>query len=368
MAKTRLSAADALVALNAVPDVARGTLCRLALELERWHPLPARSLRGLPAAVGVPRRDLERVYRAMAEGRSTAAAERLAAAAVGATIVTLVDDGYPAALRELPLPPPVLYVRGALPAGPAAAIVGSRRPTDYGREAAWLFGRDLARAGVAVVSGFAHGVDTAAHRGALDGGGPTVAVLGCGLGVRYPADNHRRLAPEVVATGAIVSELPMAAPASKLTFPIRNRIIAALGGVTLVVEAAVRSGSLITARLALELGRDVVALPGRVFDETAMGCNALIADGARPALHPRDVLDELGVSAMAAEAATVAAPPLAGLAARLWQALPAGSPRDAEELAGRCGAAVDETLAALLELELGGWVARLPGPVYARRG
>src|SRR5262249_33077121 len=152
--------------------------------------------------------------------------------------------------------------------GPVVAIVGSRHPTSYGREAAWVFARDLARAGVVVVSGFARGVDAAAHRGALAGGGSPVAVLGCGVDYPYPADHHPALAGEVAAQGALVSELPVGAPPKKLHFPVRNRVIAALARATLVVEAAARSGSLITARCALELGREVLALPGRVFDDT----------------------------------------------------------------------------------------------------
>jgi DNA processing protein len=364
--RDRLPTADLLLALNAVPDVPRAALCRLALDLPLWHPAPALPLRELVTALGVPRRDLEKVYRALDGAAATVAGERSGAAAAGATVVTLADGEYPAALRELPLPPPVLYVRGALAATPAVAIVGSRRPTDYGREAAWLFARDLARAGVAVVSGFARGIDTAAHRGALDGGGTTIAVLGCGLAVPYPADNHRRLSAPIAERGALVAELPLHAPPGKLTFPVRNRIIAAFGAATLVVEAAARSGSLITARCALELGREVLALPGRIFDETAMGCNALIADGARPALHPRDVLAELGL--LPPPEGPALPPPLPGLAAKLWQELPPGARRGADDLAGRCGEPADAVLAALLELELGGWVARLPGPVYARRG
>jgi DNA processing protein len=252
------------------------------------------------------------------------------------------------------------------------AVVGSRHPSAYGREAAWLFGRDLARAGVIVVSGFARGVDAAAHRGALAGGGPTVAVLGCGVDVPYPAEHHRDsgrpggLAAEVAAHGALLAELPLGTPPRKLHFPVRNRLIAALARATLVVEAALRSGSLITARCALDLGRDVLALPGRIFDDTAMGTNALLADGARPALHPRDVLAALGVDAAAP--APDAPPPLPGLGARLWEALPPGAVRGADELAARCAASIEETLAELLELELAGWIARLPGPVYCRRG
>ena len=366
MRTARLPPADVLVALNAVTTVRRATLCRLALDLPLWHPAPKLPLQQLVGELGVPERELGRVYRAMADAATTAAGERAAAASLGAEVSTLADDSYPAPLRELPLPPPVLYCRGALPVGPAVAIVGSRRATDYGREAAWLFARDLAREGVAVISGFARGGDAAAHRGALDGGGATVAVLGCGLAIRYPAENHRRLAePLLAGGGAMLSELPVAAAPGKLTFPVRNRIIAALAGATLVVEAAARSGSLITARCALELGREVLALPGRIFDETAMGCNALIAAGARPALHPRDVLSELGIAAP--PEGPPAPPPLPGLAAALWEELPPGVRRNAETLAARCRAAADEVLAALLELELGGWVARFPGPVYARR-
>jgi DNA processing protein len=150
-------------------------------------------------------------------------------------------------------------------------------------------------------------------------------------------------------------------------FPIRNRIIAALAQAVLVVEAAARSGSLITARLALEIGREVLALPGRIFDDTAAGPNALLADGARPALHPRDLLAELGLRA-GDEPPPGGPVLLPGLGARLVDALPPGAVRGAEELAERCASPIDAVLAELLELELAGWVARLPGPAYCRRG
>jgi DNA processing protein len=247
------------------------------------------------------------------------------------------------------------------------AIVGSRHPSSYGREAAWLFGRDLARAGAVVVSGFARGVDAAAHRGALAGDGTTIAVLGCGIDVPYPNDHYPELAAAVAEQGALISELPLGAPPLPLHFPIRNRLIAALARATLVVEATARSGSLITARAALDLGREVLALPGRIFDDAAWGPNALLADGARPVLHPRDVLAELGIDGPTAAAAEPSPPPLPGLGARLWEALRPGSSQGAEELAARCAASIDATLAELLELELAGWVARLPGPVYTRR-
>jgi DNA processing protein len=366
--------ADTLIALNAAP-MGRASVCRLAVDAETWVGAPEGDGERLAGDLGIPAATLGRAREVVRAATEVASAERQAAAALGARILTWLDDDYPAALRHLPLPPPVLYCRGTLPvalangSGTAVAIVGSRHPSNYGREAAWLFGRDLARAGVVVVSGFARGVDAAAHRGALAGGGPTVGVMGCGIDVAYPREHHPQLAAEVAAQGALLSELPLGAAPLKLHFPIRNRLIAALTQATLVVEAAVRSGSLITARYALELGRDVLALPGRIFDDNAMGTNALIADGARPALHPRDVLAALAIDAPeAAPASTDAPPPLPGLGARLWEALPPGSTFGADELASRCAASIDATLAELLELELAGWIARLPGPVYCRRG
>ena len=372
--------ADALIALNAAP-IARASVCRLAVDAEAWVGAPEADGAGLAGELGIPAATLGRARAAVQAATAVAAAERKAAAALGARILTWLDGDYPAALRHLPLPPPVLYCRGTLPAaladggGAAVAIVGSRHPSTYGREAAWLFGRELARAGVVVVSGFARGVDAAAHRGALAGGGLTVGVMGCGIDVAYPREHHRGsgspggLAAEVAAQGALLSELPLGAAPLKLHFPIRNRLIAALTQATLVVEAAVRSGSLITARYALELGREVLALPGRIFDDNAMGTNALLADGARPALHPRDVLAALAIDALepAPRSTDDAPPPLPGLGARLWEAMPPGATFGADELAARCAASIDATLAELLELELAGWIARLPGPFYCRR-
>jgi DNA processing protein len=384
MARSRRSAApapaldDALLALNAAP-IDRASICRLALDAEAWVDASTADVANgtaLAARLGVPARTLAVARTAVRAAAAVADAERAAAAALGARVLTGLDADYPAALRHLPLPPPVLYCRGMLPAcfgdeaAPAVAIVGSRHPTAYGREAAWLFGRDVARAGVVVVSGFARGVDAAAHRGALAGGGTTIAVLGCGVDVAYPAEHHPALADEVAAHGALLAELPLGTPPRKLHFPVRNRLIAALTRATVVVEAAMRSGSLITARCALDLGRDVLALPGRIFDDTAMGANALLADGARPALHPRDVLAALGLDRIGIDGAAPAPdtpPPLPGLGARLWEALPVGAVRGADELASRCAAPIDETLAELLELELAGWIARLPGPLYCRR-
>lgn len=385
------SAADLLIALNAAPDLGRAAACRLAQTAECWshgsHGCPGRSRRRSAAAVGaelgVPAAAVEQARALAPEAARLAAAERRAARRAGARLLTLADDDYPARLRQLSLPPPVLYLRGELPAGPAIAIVGSRNADPYGLEAAGLFARALAAAGVAVVSGFARGVDAAAHVGALAGGGPTVAVLGCGVDVVYPRA-HRALAAEVAARGALVSELPCGTQPRPFNFPVRNRIIAALAEGTLVVQAAARSGSLITARHALELGREVFALPGRIFDERSLGPNALLRDGAVPALHPKDLLAALpgfaaagpraGAGAAGGGGAGVgddppgagAAPPLPGLKGRLLAHLPPGSQRSPEELAGLADAAVERVLGGLLELELAGWVRRHPGAVYGR--
>jgi DNA processing protein len=354
------------VAINAIPDLGRATLCRLGLDLHRWRWVTPRQLAARAASLGVPEAALSRAVAALDDAAAVAGRERRAAAALGARLITLADDDYPPPLRDLALAPPALYCRGELPPpGAAVAIVGSRRPSDYGRECARWFARELAQHGVVVVSGFARGVDGAAHRGALDAGGRTVAVLGCGLDVPYPRRNHAELASRIAERGALLTELPFGTAPWRENFPQRNRLIAALSQMTLVIEAALRSGSLITAHHALELGREVLALPGRICDETAQGCNALIADGARPALHPRALLPELGLAVQPPLPASP--PPLPGLAARLWRELPPGAARGADELTRLVAAPTDEVLAALLELELGGWLARLSGPLFARR-
>ena len=259
-----------------------------------------------------------------------------------------------------------------MPAGPAVAIVGSRRPDAYGQEAADLFARSLAAAGVTVVSGFARGIDAAAHRSALGvPGGRTVAVLGCGLGVDYP-QGHRRLADEIAGCGAVVSEFPCGLIPRAWHFPLRNRSIAALSGGVLVVQAALRSGSLITARHALDLGREVWAVPGRIFDERSQGANALLREGAQLAQHPADLLEVLmpcsapQLALPLAPAAASGPEPPPGFPGQVLAEIPPGSTRVAEEIAIRLDVPVDRVLATLLELELEGWVKRLPGSVYGR--
>jgi DNA processing protein len=226
-------------------------------------------------------------------------AERRRVAVAGVATVCVHAANYPEDVRVLSDRPAVLYVAGQplLVTEPSTriAVVGSRRAGPDGRSAAWRLGRDLALAGVPVVSGMALGIDAAAPRGALDGGGPTVAVLGCGPDVAYPR-SESALHERIRAHGAVVSELPPGTTVRRWTFPARNRIIAALAGLTVVVEAAERSGSLITAEIAQDLGREVGAMPGRAGHWGARGSNGLLRDGAAVVRDAKDALDEvLGV-------------------------------------------------------------------------
>ncbi|HEV2853030.1 MAG TPA: DNA-processing protein DprA [Thermoanaerobaculia bacterium] len=364
---------ELLIALNASAEISRPAVYRLAQELDLWLGADSPPER-LAAAAGVPRRQLQRALAVAGTAAATdiAARETAEAERLGGRIVTLEDGDYPASLRQLSPPPPAVYVRGEMPPGPAVAIVGSRRPDAYGEEAAGLFARNLAAAGITVVSGFARGIDAVAHRGALEApDGRTVAVLGCGLGMDYPR-GHGRLAGEIAARGALLTEFSCAALPKAWHFPLRNRSIAALTAGTLVVQAALRSGSLITAHHALDLGREVWAVPGRIFDEGSLGANALIREGAQLVQHPADLLEVLlprGTSQipLPLSMSTTAAPePPSGFAGQVFSQVPPGGSRIAEEIAVRLDAPIDQVLAALLELELEGRVKRLPGSAYGR--
>jgi DNA processing protein len=213
----------------------------------------------------------------------------------GIRILAESEEDYPAVLRQIPDPPPVLFVRGRLKPqdGMAIAIVGTRHPTPYGLRQAERLASSLARAGLVIVSGLARGIDAAAHRGALTAGGRTLAVLGSGVSNIYPPE-HNKLAAEVVAQGALLSEAPPDASPHSGVFPQRNRVISGLSLGVIVVEAGDRSGALITARQAMEQGREVFAVPGRVDDRTSRGCHRLIRDGAKLVETADDVLEELG--------------------------------------------------------------------------
>ncbi|MGH7539104.1 MAG: DNA-processing protein DprA, partial [Gemmatimonadales bacterium] len=282
---------------------------------------------------------------------------------LGATVVLPGDAAYPPLLGEIAEPPAVLYLWGdaTLLARPAAAIVGSRNHTSYGAEAARLLAGGVARAAV-VVSGMARGLDAVAHAAALDAGGGTVGVLGNGFGVIYPAAN-RALYERVAAVGCLVTELPPGERPRVGTFPRRNRIIAGLAGVTVVVEAAVGSGALITADCALDQGRSVLAVPGPITSPTSAGCNKLIQQGAKPALAVADVLEELGLAALSAPGRALPSD-LSPLQRTLWDAL-AVEPGHVDALVSASGRDTGDVLTALTELELRGLVQQRPGMMFA---
>ncbi len=289
-------------------------------------------------------------------------------------IVCWGDDDFPDLLTEIPGPPLLLYVNGRLDALqlPALAIVGSRNPTPGGNRNARDFARHLARQGFAIVSGLAQGIDAAAHRGALDGGGTTIALLGTGIDRVYPAAN-RDLAHEIAATGAIVSEYPLGTAPERWHFPERNRLISGLSLGTLVIEAARRSGSLITARLAGEQGREIFALPGSIHNPLSRGCHALIRQGAKLVENAGDILAELQplVGHMLAAADDAPRPPdTPGEAdddyAAVREAL-GHDPVTLDELARDSGLTIDQLSSMLLILELHGEVESLSGGRYVKK-
>ncbi len=299
----------------------------------------------------------------------------------GVTVLCLGDEAYPPGLRNIPDPPPVLYVRGCLEPADAVAVgvVGSRRCTHYGLEQAERFGGLLGRAGLTVVSGGARGIDTAAHRGALAADGRTVAVMGCGLCRLYPPEN-RKLFETIVAEdrGAILSELPMRTAVKGGNFPTRNRIISGLSLGVLVVEAARRSGSLITARLAIEQGKEVFALPGRVDSPFSAGTNGLLAAGEAALVQNLqdilDALDRVGETLQAdgaverAQAATRPKLELTQIESALMDHLAEGE-LSLDELVRRSGLPSGRVTAAMTTLAIKGLVTQRPGGVFgARRG
>jgi DNA processing protein len=300
--------------------------------------------------------DPDRIDNEIAAAAATAVTVEGDLAALGWRWIAAGDPAYPPGLAVLSDPPLGVFVRGAVPAVPAAAIVGSRRATAYGREVAEHFGRELAAAGVTVVSGMARGVDAAAHRGALASGGPTVAVWGAGPDRVYPRE-HAALAEEIAAAGALVTEYPPGSAPLPFHFPERNRLIAGLARVVIVVEADERSGALVTARLALDEGREVMAVPGSVFSRLSAGPNGLLRAGAAPALTAADVLAVLGVAPVAVAADEEPA---------LLAALPHGESASVERIAAGSRRTVAETLEALLRCELDGWVVREADGRYRR--
>jgi DNA processing protein len=292
--------------------------------------------------------------------------------AAGARVIFFRDAEYPELLREITDPPPLLFARGApFSRAPSVALVGARRASRVALETAAVLARGLAGAGVSVVSGFARGVDTAAHRAALEAGGPTVAVFGCGIDVCYPAEQSGLL-ETLLSTGTALSEFPMGDTPEPWHFPVRNRLIAGLSRIVCVVEAAEKSGSLITARCATGYGRDVAAVPGSVLAPGAAGSNALLKDGAILVRSADDLLAELPEEdrgrlnrAVAARVAA-AVPDLPPDAAALLAVLDPDEPRDADALIPAAGLDAARFSAALLHLEIEGLATALPGALFVR--
>ncbi len=277
------------------------------------------------------------------------------------------DEVYPAPLREIFDPPPGLFVRGDLKKWHecSAAVVGTRKPTAYGITAARRLSAELAENNVVVISGLARGIDTAAHSGCLEADGCTVAVLGCGADVVYPRENAKLFA-EIVEKGAVVTEFPLGSPPEAWHFPSRNRIISGLSQVVVVVESAEKSGALITADLALEQGRDVMAVPGSIYSNMSKGPLKLLKQGAKPVTDVSDILDELGIERLFNESKRSNQPKMKlGLTEQtIYQKL-SGDPMHLEELISQLKVPSQEVISALMFLEVKGLVKKLPGKMYA---
>src|ERR1700683_2026676 len=332
------------------------------------------------------------VARSLASGSSfeDAASQQQKAREAGAQLITLNDARYPEALRKIFDPPPVLFARGSpeLLASICIGVVGTRHPTPYGVAAGEKLAGDLARAGVTIVSGMARGIDTVAHKAALAAEGTTVAVLGCGVDVVYPSEN-RKLAAEIAAKGLIVSEFPMDATAFPQNFPIRNRIISGLSCGILVVEGAQYSGSAITARLAIDQGREVFAVPGNITSKMSWGPNLLIKQGAKLVQDWNDVIVDLppevrrkliesGKNRLLAQGLTDGDATSGATQASLISSQPEISRKLLDKLKPDAGTHLDdlvevlegfspsELIAALFELEMTGLVKQLPGKNFVK--
>jgi len=315
-------------------------------------------------------------------GQQDAEREFAAAEKLGCQLIPFGSSDYPALLKQIADPPLVLYVRGdaSLLARHSVAIVGTRRPSAYGSSVAHRLASDLAQRQLVIVSGMARGVDSAAHRGALEVNGKTVAVLGCGVDIIYPRDN-KRLAENILASGAFVSEFPLGTSPQPENFPIRNRIISGLTLGVVIVEAAEYSGSLITARLASEQDREVYAVPGNITSPQSFGPNLLIKQGAKLVDNWMDVVEEFPASIRAqlipaasaspvsgeAETRSLFEPALGGDQKAVYEVLRPDKATFVDEVFSQAGLSQPRVLAALLELEMGGFIRQLPGKNFVRK-
>jgi DNA processing protein len=317
-------------------------------------------------AAGLDERTTAALARQHARIHPEAELERLARLRV--TALTLSNPAYPKLLREIALPPPVLYVRGQLSLADewAVAIVGTRRASAYGRQMTERLAGELAAQQITIVSGLARGIDTYAHAAALEAGGRTIAVLGCGPDLVYPPENVR-LAARIIEHGALLTEFAPGTQPEAGNFPARNRLISGLSLAVLVTEAPAESGALITTRFAAEQGRDVLAVPGNATARGSIGANRLIQDGARLVLETADVLAELNLHLVPQQMELRAALPENDTEGRLLDLLAAsGEPQHADELCRASGLPIAEVSATLVMLELKGLVRQLAPMTYAR--
>lgn len=350
-------------ALKSVPLVGNVTFRRLLAHFDTPQRVLAATESELATVQGISRAVASAIKAHDAREFAERECERVRRS--GVRIVTFLAEEYPKVLFEIPDPPPFLYVKGSLRGGGSAiAIVGSRRASTYGLLTTGRLARELAGRGITVISGMARGIDTAAHRGALDGGGRSVGVLGCGVDIIYPPEN-RRLFDEMAEKGALVSEFPMGTLPLAENFPRRNRIISGMSRGVLVVEATENSGSLITVQYALEQGREVFAVPGNITSAGSRGTNRLIREGAKLVAGVEDILDELphrqGTDAGHAEAARFDLTPQEAAA----YALLAEAPLHIDDIIVKSALTVGEVSAILLRLELKGAVMQLPGKHFA---
>ena len=313
-------------------------------------------------AVGLDRRSVENLVKVRNSLDVEAELEKLDRLDV--SVLTWDSPDYPPPLKNIPDPPAILYVRGRLKPEDewAVAVVGTRRATTYGKECTEMLVRGLVESGVTVVSGLAYGIDTEAHRTAVAAGGRTIAVLGCGVDIVYPADN-RKLYQAVIEHGALVSEYPVGTNPDSGNFPRRNRIISGLSLGVLVVEGSIQSGARITADYALEQGRDVFAVPGSILRKSGSGPNHLIQHGAKLVTHVNDILEELNLTMIAHHAEARAVIPDNEVEATLLQQLSA-DPRHIDDLGQATGLPAAEVASTLTMMELKGMVRQVGSMNY----
>ena len=359
------------VLLNLIPDIGSLRLKRLLEHFESLDPLWKASPQDIQQVEGIGPILAKRLVAGCRDERGLAEELDLAKRH-GVAIVTAVDPGYPAPLREIPDPPAALYVRGAWSAGDetAVAMVGSRRASLYGLQCAERLAYDLALRGATIVSGLARGIDGAAHRGALNAQGRTVGVLGSGFCRFYPAE-HEALAARIAERGAVISEYPMRMAPLPQNFPRRNRLISGLSLGVVIVEAAQRSGALITCDCALEQGKTVFAVPGPITTPTSQGTHQILREGAKLVTCVEDILDELHLEPQPVRPApTAVAEQAAGGVTdeeqRLLACLSPDDPVDLDTLAAAAGLPTAVCAATLLMLELKRFVRPLPGKRFLR--